>query len=674
MKTIKRTLLLLLMTFCLLSCTVSAFAATVSEATIDFTRSGSIDIYKYDISSAEKDGVWDSSYVSTGIRDEATVESALGSNSRVTDLGNGEVSYGYAIRDVEFSYLRIADIRTYTESERGIGHVEVLYGLPANATTDKLLAAIGLSRANRYTSADQTVDGVLTYYYQSDTLVNALSSALAANSTSVKNALENYVHDNGGTAFPMTDAYGHTSVSGLPLGLYLIVETSVPEMVTSTTAPFFVSLPMTSVDGSNANNGGENWIYDVTLYPKNLTGIPTLEKTVREAKADTGKNDGSTSDITDGYAHTATASSGDVVEYQIISSLPTITSEATYLAQYTFEDTLAEGISYNKNDVVIEFFTDGDCTNPITTWTQGDNIKKFSVAYGSGNNMTVSMTADGLQEINTNSLVYTRSAAVNSGYSDCAMRVTYAASMNSDASAIYGTSGNSSSVTLTWQRSNTLDYDSLIDDCHVNSYGIDLIKQFSDGRGDFSNVEFLLHNDTDNYYVQAQLQDGFYYVSSHDSEEANATHFIPMDSGNILIRGLEDDAYTITEIKTDNGYILLRDNLTVEIMSEESNAYCDCYYADGLGVMQNDERYADTQKHLEHKLLAASATVDGNAVDMRDDDNTGNAIVPLTVVNTKGFDLPRTGSSGTWKYPVVGVLVACLAGCTVFLLKKKQEK
>lgn len=68
----------------------------------------------------------------------------------------------------------------------------------------------------------------------------------------------------------------------LELGLYLVVETKVPEMVTSTCNPFFVCLPMTSSGGS--------WIYDVTVYPKNLTGNPTLDKTLRESKDDTGKS------------------------------------------------------------------------------------------------------------------------------------------------------------------------------------------------------------------------------------------------------------------------------------------------------------------------------------------------------------------------------------------------
>ena len=87
---------------------------------------------------------------------------------------------------------------------------------------------------------------------------------------------------NGGTAMPETDENGYSKVDGLAQGLYLLVETKVPENVTATTAPFLVSLPMTTVDGSE-------WNYDLALYPKNETGNPTLEKTVRESKADTGR-------------------------------------------------------------------------------------------------------------------------------------------------------------------------------------------------------------------------------------------------------------------------------------------------------------------------------------------------------------------------------------------------
>ena len=77
--------------------------------------------------------------------------------------------------------------------------------------------------------------------------------------------------------------------------------------------------------------------------------------------------------------HTATASDGDVVEYQVISTLPTITSPATALTTYTFVDNLSKGIQYNKGDVKIEFFKDAAFTDRAAVWTEQDG--KFTASY-----------------------------------------------------------------------------------------------------------------------------------------------------------------------------------------------------------------------------------------------------------------------------------------------------
>ena len=702
MKYLKKFFSLCLVLALCLSLGTVALAAPVAEATIDASRTGSLDIYKYDFTNAAKDGVWDSSYVSTGVYDQA-VNDALGNAVRAGDtdnsgdLGNGETSYGYAVKGVEFTYLRVADIVQFTESAADgatSNHVEVLYGIDKTNGAD-LLAAIGLADgAGRYENADNSdkLDHN-NYYYQSDVLIDALRTSLEVNATTVKNALENYVKANGGTALPLTDAYGHTSADGLPLGLYLVVETRVPEMVIDTTAPFFVSLPMTSVDGSNATDGGARWMYDVTLYPKNLTGIPTLEKTLRENQNDTGKNNGS-NDITDGYAHTGTASDGDVIDYQLISTLPSITSESTYLTCYTFVDTLSKGLTYNKNDVVLEFFTDKACTQSMARWTEADG--KFSVSYNTTAEnesvMTIEMTAAGLAEINTSKAVYTEAGMVNSGYSDCTLRITYAATVNSDASVVYGDTGNPNEVVLTWKRTSSDFYDTLVDDAHVYTYGLELTKLFSDGKGDFSKVEFLIHNDTDNYFVKAELNEaqGIYYVVDHVEAEADATHFIPVTSGGedgkVIVKGLEDDTYTITEVRTDNGYTLLKDDIEVVISQAGTTEICDIYASDVLGLIQNDPRYATIihdagnlknmpQKHLEHHLLTASATVDGNAVTMLTDNGSANAEAPLRVVNTPGFDLPKTGDNGTWWLTICGtLLILCAGGFAILLVMSKRKK
>ena len=608
MKKINRVVALLLAALMAIGLMTTAFA----EPTINPTKEASLSIYKYDITKAGNDGAWDAeSYVSTGLHDDTVIDKLA----------------KYAIQGVEFTYLRVADITMNSEVVDGQRQVGVLYGFDSSDRSTAVLSTIGLTNAD----AHKTEGGV--NYFTSDMLNNKLSAALTANATTVKNSLETAVK-NGGVAMPETDATGHTSASNMEQGLYLVVETRVPENVTSTCNPFFVSLPMTTIDGAA-------WNYDVTVYPKNQTDNPTLDKTVREAKNSTGKNTGSLTDITDGYAHTTTASVGDTVDYQIISTLPTITSKASALSEYTYVDTLSKGIRYNKNDVVIEFFKDAGCTDKITTWAV--NSGKFTVSYDdTANTMTIRMTDTGLAEINEAATVYTDS--VKRGYSDCTMRITYAAALTADAKM--GDTDNPNEVVLTWKRTNTTYFDTLKDCCHVYTYGVDILKRFSDNGGNMKNVKFRLHNDTDACYIIADLKDGIYYAKGITSKKSDATTFIPNSSGHIVVKGLEDDTYSLTETATDKGYVLLKEAVKIVIKTAESGQCEKC------GT----------------KLLTASATVNGKDAGMTD----GNAIVPLTVVNNPGFDLPKTGGYGTWMFTIGGV--ALLATAAFIVVKSRKHK
>jgi fimbrial isopeptide formation D2 family protein/LPXTG-motif cell wall-anchored protein len=702
-----------------LACTslISASAASIADATIDTSRTANLTLYKYDFTNAKKDGVWnEGSYVSTGQYDQR-VNDTLGGATRkgdtdtTSDLGNGQTSNGYVIKGVEYTYLKVADITQFTESANDgqtSEHVEVLYAIDKTKGAD-MLAALGLENGkDSYANANKLDDA--NWYYQSDVLIKALSDSLTANATTTKNALEAYVAANGGTKMLETDEDGKTEANDLPLGLYLLVETKVPEMVTGTTDPCFISLPMTSVDGGmtngdtngNITTGGHDWLYDVTIYPKNTTGIVTLEKTVRESKTDTGKNNASDV-ITDGFAHNATASAGDTVEYQIISTLPTITSAATNISDYTFKDVLARGLSYN-GEVTLEFFKDAACTQSVAKWTEADN--KFTVAKAENSEkshtMTIAMTDAGLKEINTaNTAANNANGALYAGYSNYTLRIRYNAKLNSDESLVYGDNGNENNVVLTWKRSNDKYFDTLIDDCHIYTYAINVAKTFSDGKAEqtmFDHVLFKAQNETDGYYVVAALNEteGIWYVTGHTDKEAEATALHPVTwntkPGQIILKGVEDDQYIWTELETANGYTLLKNNIDVTIKSvDDVNRPCDIYSKDTLGVIQNDPRYNFPnnedyklanipQTQLAHNYQTASATVDGNDVTMLDDEmDTGstNAIAPLAVVNTKGFETPMTGENGTWALAIGGVLVFCL-GTSAFIFflvfKKRKEQ
>lgn len=694
----------------------AAFAAEVDDATIDMDAECSLTIWKYDFTNARKDGVWtDDSFISTGWR-EPYVEEVLGEAVRVGDangetdnpLGNGQNSNGYAQKGIEFTILRVADFITYTEPANdehpGYELIQLLYGFDSVEAAD-LLEAIGLANgAGRCEYADSlnTDPNTTVYYYTSDTLNKALYDSLNENATAVKDALEAYVkNSDAAIVMEKTNENGKTMKRGLQTGLYICVETSVTESVLSTN-PFFVSLPMTTVSGdsnSASPEGGHQWNYNVVVYPKDEVSIPELTKEVREsASKSTGKNNG-TDDINDGFAHIATGSSGDVMEYQIISTLGAITSDATKYTCLSYYDSICGGIDYNKNlkDVKIEIYSDKDCTDKVATWLQDDG--RFTVTYSSDDrHMTIDITEAGLAEINGDSTNV--NGHLYKGYSNYTLRITYSATVNSDDSFIFGEAGNDNEVVMTWKRTSTEYYDTLIDDCHVFSFGLDLTKVFSDIDSEsatemdmFKHVKFRIRNVTDNYWLTATRDEetGIYYVTGHVEEETDATIFYPVTSGGeygkIIIKGCEEDTYEIFELETANGYTKMKDSVLVDIWVEEDTLHpCDIYSKDILGVLQNDPHYSFDggydlslsnipQTQLAHNYLLAYARVDGRDTDMLTDGESDGALAYVQpIMNNKGFDLPQTGDNGVWMYGAVGITMMAGALLVILLAVKKNKK
>lgn len=121
------------------------------------------------------------------------------------------------------------------------------------------------------------------------------------------------------------EAEGKVVFNELPVGLYLVIETTSPAAVTQKVEPFLVSIPMTRIgaDASETvNKNQESWLYDVTVYPKNsiAKGNVTLEKKgVTGANAESlegvtfelyKKNDRNNDSTQLGYTKTETLSTG----------------------------------------------------------------------------------------------------------------------------------------------------------------------------------------------------------------------------------------------------------------------------------------------------------------------------------------------------------------------------
>lgn len=595
-------------------CCTLATAALADGTGFDPSAPASLSIYKYNFTAAENAGVQGlGSWVSTGIAD-AEVEAAMAP---------------YTVQGVVFSYVKVGNYFSYSGIDDGTAVVMNQYELPDNATTAAFLSLLGLSAANAHHKADGNL------YFDSSVLIDALK-AKSASPTALMDAAEQFFANNGASAMPETDANGYTTAA-LDQGLYIVAETSVPEYINNVTIPFLISLPVPSPDGS------DNWTYNATVYPKNWADRPDLEKTLRE---DPGISTGTTND----YTHNATASVGDTINYHITSTLPTITSNVTRLTQYTYDDTLSKGLTYKKDGVTIEWYVDKACTDKIATWNEDSG--KFIVEYGEKDDaatMQVRMSATGLAEINTSTAVY-GSGSTYHGYSGCTMRISYNCVLDED--AVLGSAGNPNDVTLTWSRSNTNYWDTLTDDCHVYTYGIDIAKMFVGKVGNFDKVKFVVRNETDNYYVVAKLENGVYYVTGKADTAEGATQFVPQSSGIIYIRGLEDDKYILTETETDPNFMLLAAPIEIEITTAGNGVPCPVCGKQGL---------------------EASATVDGAFHQMADDESCAKARVALTVKNHPKPEIPSTGDHGTSVFTVLGTLGLLLSSVFVFNAASKRK-
>lgn len=127
---------------------VSVHAATTDV--IDTSKTGSITIHKYDLTAAKKGGVNVDQFTSTGKQNTAA-EEALSK---------------YAIKGVEFSYLRVGDVEQQSEG----GKVQMIYEVP-----DELQKILDLADSDAAKK-----EGSKTYF-TSQKINDKLASALEDN-------------------------------------------------------------------------------------------------------------------------------------------------------------------------------------------------------------------------------------------------------------------------------------------------------------------------------------------------------------------------------------------------------------------------------------------------------------------------------------------------------------
>ena len=657
---------------------------------IDDSKTGSITIYKYDITSAEKDGIYQKGErEASGTRDSA-VEEKLS---------------GYAVSGVKYAYARLGKAETSSVTNGSDSSIGVVYEIPKTVADILGLAeADAVDMKNQSVSAPCDGEGGALLHFSSTVIDSAVRSYLEEDNISAKNALETYMTERGTDGILTTDDKGMAHAEDLPLGLYLLVEMEVPENVEVTTDPWFISLPYTynagDVHGDNGDitgsddavdaskMAGNNWAYDIYCYPKNQTGKPVLEgKFVRNAAGvlaeEPGKGEGDEYIVTEleregftserqeyTYAESTTASEGDVLDYIIVTKLPHIENKATYLTEYSFEDILSEGITYN-HDAKIAIYDNRDdalvnnTVKALDIWAKDDC---FTAAYSSSTEyegasvMDTALNEKGLEKVNT------------TGLSDHYLVLYYTAVVNSDDSVILGDTGNKNDITMTWRRTNTDYADTYTHRSYVYSFALNLKKEFRDGEGDASNVQFILYNDSDGYYICAEKEDnedGIYHITGKSDKKEDAAKLSPDKDGVMKVYGLEADSYLLTETATDKGFSLLKDPVNIVIRAPEEEGGHAGAAVDGVEA----DMEADSRSSSDTSASSDETDLSDNTDSSNDTDSSyiisKHAVVKMTVENTKSFTLPQTGGNGMYAVTVTGA-VSIAAGCFIMSRKKKS--
>lgn len=308
---------------------------------------------------------------------------------------------------------------------------------------------------------------------------------------------------------------------------------------------------------------------------------------------------------------TTTANIGDTINYKVTYEIPV---GEKGLESLVVTDTMSKGLTF-VNDVEVK--------------------NKTTIVEPKNYNVVLSTNADGITKTTITFLKnYCETLEENTTQN---FTITYKATLNDQ--AVLGQSGNTNDVFVTYRNTGDVDRDTEHKSTtKVFTYGIDLLKKGEDV-DKLVGVEFTLTDENDNEVkVEKKDSNNFY------TPDGNSNKVTTDDQGKIYIRGLKPGTYKLTETKTNAGYVLLKDPVVIVI--KEDNA-----------------------------IGGAEATVGSKPVTMQNDQkNSGSktAEVPLTVVNSKGFDLPATGGRGIALFTIAGIAIVAAAGSLLFMRKRSK--
>lgn len=305
---------------------------------------------------------------------------------------------------------------------------------------------------------------------------------------------------------------------------------------------------------------------------------------------------------------------GQTVNFTITADVPQYPENAT---QKTFKivDIMTSGLAYTETaPVVVGINAEGE----ETTLSDGDAYTYTK----DGQSFTIELDYD---KVST----YTK------------IEVTYSATVTADA-VVYDDVTNTAQLVYDTNPYVDSDYETGGDKVDIYTYGIDVTKVDQNAtETKLPGAEFTL-TDSDTTVMKFVGTAGEYRVALADEEDATTTLITDAD-GKLIINGLAEDTYTLTETKAPDGYILPSNPETVVVINDEdNNGIAEGTFGDVNDTTENDEYVAGTIGNISESEGVPS--------------------------------LPTTGGMGTILFTTVGlVLVGGAAILLVVVYKRKKE-
>lgn len=425
-----------------------------------------------------------------------------------------------------------------------------------------------------------------------------------------KTAVINFVKNNKKSNAKVTDKNGTASFTGLDLNaLYVFAETDATNAALAN-------------DGSKVNVTKVSVPFLVSLPFTGKDGKTVTELNVYPKNSTGNENidkeieSVGTTPITGKQAN---ANIGDIITYKVTYSVPVPENGLTELK---IVDTMDKGLTFTNAPANITVEDDNVGTSGKKELVYD---KDYQVFLNSADNKVTIDFKNYLKSLQSNSTEE--------------FTITYKVKLNEN--AVLGQTGNKNKVELQYNNGTTIDKTVRGNNTTVFTYGINLLKKGEGKNTVLEGVKFKLTN-SENQPVNVQKNGtNNFYTPGGTSNEVTTDN-----KGEIHIRGLKPGTYKLTETKTNAGYVLLKN--PVEIVITPST---------------------DTNKAAEGVV---SAYVGGKEVTMTDDNGSDTAIVPLTVVNSKGFNLPVTGGRGIALFTIAGIAIVAAAGSLLFMRKRSK--